>query len=75
MKKHDTLCLARHHPESWAPEMCICEVIRTARKEERQALIEDVHQLFRSMPYSDVKTPAAIQWAEAWLREVHEAAD
>ena len=34
----DPLCLALKWPASWAPEMCICDVLKQARAEERERI-------------------------------------
>ena len=36
MNHRDPLCLANRYPASWAPEMCICDVLKQARAEERE---------------------------------------
>ena len=33
---HDPLCLAAGRPKSWEPEMCVCDLIRDVREDERR---------------------------------------
>jgi hypothetical protein len=55
--------------------VCICDRLKKLRVEERQACAEDVGNMLRAMPYVPANSPHAIEWAERWIRDIHEEAD
>ena len=42
MNHPDPLCLTNRHPASWAPEMCICDVLQQARRDELIKLVDHI---------------------------------
>ncbi len=73
--RHDPICGGPHvyfFPERPCP---VCAKIKQARLEERQACAEDVANMLRHLPYVPANSPAAIEWAENYIRDIHDQAD
>lgn len=80
---HDPLCKLPNEWETFLDvdghrtirRRCYCDLIRKVRVEERQACAEDVANMLRHLPYVPANSPAAIEWAENYIRDIHEQAD
>lgn len=59
--------------ESWhrRSRPCVmCKFLRKVRAEERRIMAEDIANMLRFMPYANVKTPAALEWAHRYVTDI-----